>query len=160
MIQRILDVDDIQGAIIRRLTGGRGPTTRRMYAQAHGEWLRRAPGRPTAHDSALELRMYVNHGRWVGDCPECRAGVATGRGWDEARCFGCGAVFRDVRWPKDLDAVEAVLLKRLPAHRHMAVGETPAELLAENIAHGVVSTTGPGLALLPAVTRRALLGGQ
>jgi hypothetical protein len=135
MISTILALDDVQGDLIRRLT--RQAVSPASYAQAHGLFLERQPGRPRPHRSALALPMEVNHGRWVGLCPECRAGVTTGKRWPEARCFGCGAIFDQVLWPEALEALEALLLERLPKNRHWKTGESLEQLLADNIAHGV-----------------------
>lgn len=81
---------------------------------------------------------YVNHGRWVGDCA-CGSGVSLDPTFATARCmgFGCGAVYRDVVWPADREAIEAVLsLRRTWASRNWLPGETVADLIAENRAHG------------------------
>lgn len=160
MITRIGDVDDVQGKMIRTLTNQRGTVTPRIYRDAHAEFLRRSGGRIRAHACAQPVLMYVNHGNWVGDCPECKAGVSAGRGWTTAACFGCGAVFSRVVWPAHVAAIEAVLLKRLPPNRNCAHDESPAHLMADNVRHGVASATGPGLALLPdGPLRQALTAG-
>lgn len=52
-------------------------------------------------ETGEEIVAYVNHGRWLANCPHCQAGVAIlfnqSKGW----CFGCGAVFTNVTWPAD-----------------------------------------------------------
>lgn len=137
MIPFIMDVEDVQGETIRRLTRHRGRITPRVYREAHAEWLRQR--RLVAHDSSASVHMYVNRGRWVADCPECRAGVSTGRRWTEARCFGCGAVYAgpQVVWPPDFDALERALLERFPVNRNTVPGETLGQVVADNWAHGV-----------------------
>lgn len=131
-------VNEVQGQFIRQSFGRRSVTKAvdpEMYRQAH-ELRMRAAGIPV-HDSAHALVMEVNHNRWNPMCPECNAGVCTGRNWKEARCFGCGAIFRTVVWPEDIDAIEKILHKRPPKARHWKPHETIAELFAQNIQHGV-----------------------
>ena len=82
---------------------------------------------------------YVNHDRWVADCPVCNGAELVERGHDML-CGSCGAV-HDVDWPNDTDRKQAeALLAKRPAplrnwNRHK--GETADTLVAENIEQGV-----------------------
>lgn len=83
-------------------------------------------------ESAATIPAYVNHGRWVADCPNCNAGIAV---WPEnprALCLGCGFLYR-IAFPDDTQAVEEALAPRRVEHRHWTpAGKTPDELHAEN----------------------------
>ena len=59
------------------------------------------------------LKPYVNWGRWVADCPACRAGIALVPGNDEACCMECGSLFSGVSFPRNRGAVEALLQERV-----------------------------------------------
>lgn len=57
---------------------------------------------------------YVNHSRWVADCPECNGGIACWPGeMPEGVCLDCGHRYRPVFPPaKDRAAAEKTLLER------------------------------------------------
>ena len=89
--------------------------------------------------SDVPLAAYVNHNRWLVDCP-CGSGAAVDVEADPpvARCYEDGVVHTQVTLPPDRAAIDAALLRRpLAATRHWHPGETVAELHAENAAHGV-----------------------
>lgn len=91
----------------------------------------------TAHEDATTLVARIDHGRWIADCA-CGSGVALERTWAEARCFGCGAVYRSVQWPAAADRIEAALVKRPAlATRNWLPTERVADLEAENAARGI-----------------------
>lgn len=96
---------------------------------------------------------YVNHGRWVADCPFCPGAE---RVWPSGQLqrnddvdypFGitrsglhCGFTGRTcpVVFPEQAPAIDAVLTKRpVEATRNWRPGETVADLTAENVEHGV-----------------------
>ena len=141
---KILDVNEVQGQFIRNLLRLSKDVTIGMYRDAHYRFMPTIPNR-AIHDSIYTLVMEVNHERWNPECPECGTGVSTGRLWDEARCFGCGAVFRRVVWPEHIDAIEKVLLKRPPKFRHWKPEETVSQLLAQNVQHGFADVHRPEL---------------
>jgi hypothetical protein len=104
---------------------------------------------------ALVAVAYLNHGRWVADCP--RPGCANaemagldGKGHpgglgDWFRCRpeegGCG-LRCEVIWPGNVEDIEALVIPRpLPATRNWNPGQSLHELLAENLEHGVVPIT-------------------
>ena len=102
-----------------------------------GKWKlagQRPPGEP-------ELRAYVNHGRWVVDCPFC--GSAQLASESDRRFFcagsdGCanhqaGHRFLPVRWPDQAAEIEEILLERPQAvNQNWQPGETLTRLLEEN----------------------------
>lgn len=98
--------------------------------------------------------VHMNWGKWVAMCPRphCSNGECFGRCDDGSfgglvedgtyRCRpdkgGCGLICR-AQWPANVREIERVLLARpVPGTRHWSPGETLAELVAENIEHGLV----------------------
>lgn len=84
---------------------------------------------------------YANFGRWVVDCPRpwCTNAMQVWRGQAMFECRGpdsCGWT-APIVWPPDPDAIEAILAVR-PANavRNWRAGETLANLVEENAAHG------------------------
>lgn len=84
---------------------------------------------------------YANYGRWVIDCPRpwCTNAMQVRRGQMQFECLGpdsCGWT-SPIIWPPDPDAIEVILAAR-PANpvRNWLVGETLAQLIEENAAHG------------------------
>jgi len=89
------------------------------------------------HDEHAPIAAQIRGNAWVIQC-ECGAGNATDPQWQIACCFACGAVHRQVVFPKDAAAIEKVLLERPKVqNRHWMPGETVDDLIAENVAHGV-----------------------
>jgi hypothetical protein len=83
-------------------------------------------------------KAYVNWGRWVADC-ECGASMAVHVDWADARCTDCLTVYM-VLWPghETRAVIEALLLARpVLATRNWIQTETLADLVAENLAHGL-----------------------
>jgi hypothetical protein len=86
---------------------------------------------------------YVNHGRWVADCPTGCGGAELARD-DEFMCREClnaGAGRRPMPlvWPSDEDgrAIEAALAVRPVVNRNWNLNESIGALLAENVEHGL-----------------------
>jgi len=79
---------------------------------------------------------YVNHGRWVADCPTCASGLAVDPDAPEAPCLSCGSIHR-VRAPRVYKAIERALLVRPVHNRNWLPGETVADIRTENMAHGL-----------------------
>lgn len=91
---------------------------------------------------------YVNHGRWVADCPECGGGILVrivpSERVDRTTCRDCGSEVGIVR-PDDevVAAGEDVLSRRRPENRNWDPSrETVADLKAENARYGVSFTGG------------------
>lgn len=84
------------------------------------------------------VMAYINHGRWVADCPACNGAELVEQG-HRMLCGSCGAV-HDVDWPSDIDEAETLLEQRPVGHQHWDrhKGETVDTLAAENIDHGIL----------------------
>ncbi len=94
------------------------------------------------------LKAYVNHGRWLVDCPQCGGAEIVKvskpfecRGKNNAGFHGetteCGCVM-DVEWPNEKLAIEAILIKRKLENRNWAWGETADDLKGENVKQGII----------------------
>jgi hypothetical protein len=80
-----------------------------------------------------------NWNRWVADCRVCTSALTIPPGTAEVTCWDCGATIGPILWPPDPDGIEAILAYRPdPNTRSWEPGETLAELLAENAAHGLL----------------------
>lgn len=104
---------------------------------------------PTKLHRRLEIIAYVNHGRWLADCPDptCGGAVVASPADPRFYCPYClnhnadGQLIRVVFPDQDtLAEAEAELLKR--PHRSVMnydprLGETAATLRAENDEHGI-----------------------
>ena len=104
---------------------------------------------PAFSEVANTIAAYVNHGRWIAECPNrCGNAIVVSQAEPHFICFGCGSPENDGKWynvmlPSEWRAIEQELLKR-PArvafeasHRNWIPGETVADLRAENAEHGV-----------------------
>lgn len=93
-----------------------------------------------AADNSPPLVAYVNHGRWLVDCP-CGSGAYVDPMAEVARCAGqgCGLVSRVLLPPvSDRSEIERLLLaRRRPPERNWRHPETIDDLRRENEAHGV-----------------------
>lgn len=93
---------------------------------------------PSETQSLVELPVYVNHGRWVVDCPFCRAGQFASRSDHRFYCAECqnaaiGGVFVKTVWPKDAAKIEEALLERPNLlNQNWVPGETVKQLHAEH----------------------------
>lgn len=94
-------------------------------------------------DKAVPAIAYVNHGRWVADCPTGCGGAML---VEPDMPFVCGNCFnaelhgkwRAVLWPDDKAGIETELEKRpLPHTANWLPGETVADLRRENREHGL-----------------------
>ena len=82
------------------------------------------------------MNAYVNHGRWVVDCPEPYCGGA-GLAETVLVCENCKRVTQVV-WPTNRTDIDRALVPRpVPQTRNWTPGETVEDLLKENEAHGV-----------------------
>ena len=94
--------------------------------------------------SPITIHAYISEGRWVADCPAGCGGalmVTPNDRW--YFCVNCGSGWHRVLFPTAKRAIETILLKRpleggIPKTRNWRVGESVAQLRAENLAHGVV----------------------
>lgn len=85
------------------------------------------------------LVPYINHGRWVADCP-CGAGIAINPLWSTAACLdtGCHRTFSHISMPADWQELEgALLLRPFLKNRNWTRQETLNDLRVENFARGL-----------------------
>lgn len=94
------------------------------------------------HASAETLLAYVNHGRWVVDCP-CGSAQLASRSDRRFFCTDCRNTFAHgkwvgVVWPADEADIEGLLLQRPDVKtRNWYPTEDAMTLVAENVAHGL-----------------------
>lgn len=105
-----------------------------------------APPLPPApadkHKSTEQLLAYVNHGRWVVDCP-CGSAQLACRSDRRFWCVDCQNAWAlgkwvGVTWPKDEADIEGLLAQRpFPKNRNWHPTEDAMTLVAENVAAGL-----------------------
>lgn len=99
------------------------------------------------------VRAYVNHGRWVVDCPNppCGGAELASKLDPTFICNSCGSLengglLYEVIFPRDADAVEAALMRRPLTHmekpneagnRNWYPWESVDDLNRENVEHGL-----------------------
>lgn len=107
------------------------------YERAQLEMLRLAGRRRVhvaQHEEPAPLVARVDYGRWIGDCHNCRAGVALHPRWTIGLCFGCGARYASVIFPENITEIEAALLARpRQENRNWVPGESVDDLLRDNV---------------------------
>ena len=96
----------------------------------------------------LRVLAFVNWGRWVADCAVCPSAMALQPGQTRFVCGDqlCGAE-AEIDWPAseqlDVATVDQLLGARPnPRNRNWHPWETAADLLVENIEHGVMPVKG------------------
>jgi len=104
------------------------------YRAFHGQVMSRKTESP--HVISEPRYAYINHGRWVVDC-DCNGAGFASRVWKTTCCFDCGAVYTDIKFPRNAEQIEKVLLKRQPVNRNWKRGETIKGLLSENDEEGL-----------------------
>lgn len=104
---------------------------------------------PPAEDKVSGVvQAYINHGRWVADCPDCAGGIVVSMHTPLYYCPCCGnqsneGLWYQVIYPPEMAAIEMELLKR-PArdgfravNRNWDVGESIQQLRTENTDRGI-----------------------
>lgn len=83
-----------------------------------------------------QARAYVNHGRWIADCPiDCGGALALSPRQASFACPECHTISQ-VEWPKDVDDIWEALLQRVaPRFRNWFPAGHPLALRA-NCPHG------------------------
>lgn len=126
-----------------------------MFTLAYGGFIRGMAAKKSLHtpaqdgaEKAGEIQAYINHGRWIAECPDCNGAQIVSEEERRFWCLGCGNAsvnfaWRHVRMPKNRAAIEAVLVMRPAAqsdkaiNRNWSATETLKELEQENADHGV-----------------------
>lgn len=104
----------------------------------------KAHGLPSATVGGPILDAFVNHGRWMVQCPGCPSACLASRRDHRFFCPECGNAldgghWLPVRWPMDWQMIERLLGGRPDRrNRNWHPGETVEALQAENIENGVV----------------------
>ena len=111
--------------------------TATSYAAWHGL---EAPDAP-AGDPVGDVYAYVNHGRWVADCPQpgCTGAMMVTE-QQPMHCGNrdCGGGPWTVAFPAERQQIEVLLLLRpVDRNRNWRPGESLAALRAENAEHGL-----------------------
>jgi hypothetical protein len=134
------------------LVGLRHTTHRKWFTQqAGGRGLWVAGGISEEHG----VDAYLNHGRWIADCPLEREGQPCGGAecvTEDDKVFFClscgnaqvGGNFLKVRFPpkNSRNKIEKSLAMRPESLRNWNPGETPAKIAEENRQHGIVVPEG------------------
>lgn len=129
-----------------------------IFRLPYGEFVRYSASRKfmqaPAQDGVTdgEIVAYVNHGRWIAECPDCAGAQLVSELERRFWCLNCGNAavnfaWRHVRMPQKRTAIEAELVIRPAARSERAItrnwlpGETVEDLQRENVEHGVDSNT-------------------
>ena len=109
------------------------------------------------HTTRQTVTARAYNSMWIVDCVYCSNAEPLQRfqpGFECSYCYSAG----DVVWPPEetVHSIERLLLMRpLPLNRNWSPGETLADLMRENVEHGVfeplkafAEITGPGVTLL------------
>lgn len=103
----------------------------------------------------LQLQPYVNHGRWVADCPNCNAGIFAPPGRGTVTCGNplCGREYPVTHPPEKMVAAATLVLSARPEANQnwFPSRETVVDLKGENVARGVPLAPDP-LATIDGVT--------
>lgn len=97
---------------------------------------------PLGFVAGVEAVAYVQESQWVVACPWCGQTQVTSPADPRMACPRCHNDGRSqwvrVVFPDDMEAIEAILNRRPRLeNRNWLLGETVADLKAENAAHGV-----------------------
>lgn len=84
-----------------------------------------------------QLGGYINHGRWIADCPSCNNGIECAPVFPFGLCLGCGNAY-EVVYPSVGDrtrAEAALVIRPHEARNWFPDREAPNDLELENIEH-------------------------
>lgn len=89
-------------------------------------------------DPEAAIPAYVNHGRWVVDCPDCRNAQLVCRTDLRFLCNECGNIaagklWRTVIWPASSATIEKLLEDRPHQYQNWNPGESMENLAMENL---------------------------
>lgn len=107
------------------------------------EWIHHQLGATSAplgaeSDPEAAVPAYVNHGRWVVDCPDCRNAQLACKTDHRFMCNECGNIavsrlWRPVIWPAKPAAIEAMLGNRPRENQNWDPSEAAVGLAIENL---------------------------
>jgi hypothetical protein len=110
----IRDQRHMSGAITHR-----SPAEVEAYWHLHADQMLERRGfmfanRQDANDfrtSTRKLEAYLNHSRWVADCPmdDCNGGIALWQENPEACCLDCGTIFNTITWPSETEMAKVLI---------------------------------------------------
>ena len=112
-----------------------------------------------------EVIAYINHGRWVADCPNCNGAELLNKDEPRFYCLSCynehvGNRFVLVVWPAELEKLEDQLLLRPQLkNQNMNLGETLIDLVTENVVAGIVGLIDVDIALRAEVEQKMIDAG-
>jgi len=83
---------------------------------------------------------YLNHARWVVDCPDCHNAQLACRTDHRFLCNECGNIavgklWRPVEWPNNVAAIESMLNGRPRENQNWEPGEQVVMLAIDNLTH-------------------------
>ena len=92
----------------------------------------------TNPDPDTYIPAYVNHGRWVVDCPDCRNAQLACKTDPRFLCDNCGNVavgklWRTVVWPPNVNGIESMLQNRPLENQNWEPGETGPQVGIDNL---------------------------
>ncbi len=102
------------------------------YRAKHAKLCHHVVSRPLLDDTTI-VYAYVNHGRWLANCPVCNGGIPVHPTWNEGGCADCGTWFARIEVPVNWSQIEEILSVRKPANQNWDTGETIERLRSENI---------------------------
>lgn len=81
------------------------------------------------------LKVILNHGRWIVQCPDCNGGQFASEEDKRFLCNECGNIaagrlWRAIEWPKNRHGIEAAVEVRKVANQNWLPGETVEDLQA------------------------------
>jgi hypothetical protein len=85
------------------------------------------------------LVAYLNHGRWIADCPNCMNGIVLHPEWPRIGCLGdgCYRTFVSIEMPANWREIEEAVQDRRVDKRNWFPGESLERLRAENMLNRV-----------------------
>jgi hypothetical protein len=118
------------------------PANRRAEAVLAAYYTGPQPAAPIG--DAEQVKVFVNDGRWLVQCPHCNSAQLAARSDPRFFCIECQnngtMLWAQVVWPADPTGIETELSARPHAvNQQWLPSETVADLVAENAANGVVA---------------------
>jgi len=88
------------------------------------------------------LKVELNHGRWVVECPDCHGAQLACFDDHRFMCNECGNVavgnlWRAIEWPANRAAIEDAVIGRPEANQNWLPVETVADLQRQSAAYGL-----------------------